>query len=309
MRRRSAWETNGRLRVDKQPGPSSKDESGARHHPLREGVDHLPYLDGGDGWLDEDAPLDPSPMWEATLVGEDLAGAFGDDGASVVVLRVGSLYARDAGRPRSTGGSLGAHRTRSGRARRVRQLDPRRRRRHHGRRRARRARAPTTWSTTVRCVGTACGCGGCPVRGSSSAPGVGRAVAVARGERGPRAHGVAAGLEPRVPHRDRVAATVDRRRCRLGRTERLARGGHTVNDAGDRPDAAAAAGGSRLPGRERRARRGVGRLRLALVLRRLPGTRSRVGVGRRPVQRAPRARRRLAQPRPHRRHRVGGRHA
>ena len=95
MRRRAAWETNARLRVD----ATRRLVDAARVHGVARFVKEsitFPYLDGGDDWLDEAAPLDPSPMWQATLVGEELALAFGDDGASVVVLRFGSLYARDA---------------------------------------------------------------------------------------------------------------------------------------------------------------------------------------------------------------------
>jgi nucleoside-diphosphate-sugar epimerase len=95
MRRGSAWVTNGRLRVD----ATRALVDAARVH----GVDRFvkesitfPYLDGGDAWLDEDAPLDPSPTWQPTLVGEDVARSFADADGSVVVLRFGSLYAREA---------------------------------------------------------------------------------------------------------------------------------------------------------------------------------------------------------------------
>ena len=119
-------------------------------------------------------------------------------------------------------------------------LDPRRRRRHRGRRRARRAdghlqrrrrppaaAAPSTrlrwrprsgfvvctWRRPRRCGGS----GGAGLAGSRRR----------------------SGSRTARSYRDRVAATVDRRRCRLGRTERLARGGHTVNDASDGSDMSA----------------------------------------------------------------------
>ncbi len=58
MRKPSAWATNARLRID----ATRSLVDAARVHGIARFVKEsitFPYLDGGDGWLDEDAPRDP----------------------------------------------------------------------------------------------------------------------------------------------------------------------------------------------------------------------------------------------------------
>lgn len=95
MRKRDAWATNDRLRVD----ATRNLLAAARTHGIDRFVKEsitFPYLDGGERWLDESAPLDPADAWRATLAGEQLVSEFAADGAGGVVLRFGALYAPDA---------------------------------------------------------------------------------------------------------------------------------------------------------------------------------------------------------------------
>jgi len=95
MRKRAAWATNDRLRVD----ATRHLIAAARVHGIERVVKEsitFPYLDGGERWLDEDAPLDAADAWSATLAGEQLVAGFTADGAAGVVLRFGALYAADA---------------------------------------------------------------------------------------------------------------------------------------------------------------------------------------------------------------------
>ncbi|MFA5885025.1 MAG: NAD(P)-dependent oxidoreductase [Acidimicrobiia bacterium] len=95
MRKRDAWVTNDRLRVD----ATRHLLAAARVHGIdrfvKESITY-PYLDGGERWLDEDAPLDPAEAWRATLSGEELVREYAAEGGSGVVLRFGALYAPDA---------------------------------------------------------------------------------------------------------------------------------------------------------------------------------------------------------------------
>jgi len=95
MRKRDAWATNDRLRVD----ATRHLLDAARVHGIDRFVKEsitFAYLDGGERWLDEDAPVDPADAWRATLAGEQLVTGFAAEGATGVVLRFGALYAPDA---------------------------------------------------------------------------------------------------------------------------------------------------------------------------------------------------------------------
>jgi nucleoside-diphosphate-sugar epimerase len=58
------------------------------------------YADGGDAWLDEDAPLDPPPHGLAVLEGETQAQRFAAGGGTGVSLRFGLFYGPTAGSTR-----------------------------------------------------------------------------------------------------------------------------------------------------------------------------------------------------------------
>jgi nucleoside-diphosphate-sugar epimerase len=92
MFRPSAWTMHNRLRTE----ATRALVEGARTHGittfLKESITFV-YADGGDRWLDESAPLEPSlGMLEPTKEGEDLALELTDSGVTVAVLRFGLFY-------------------------------------------------------------------------------------------------------------------------------------------------------------------------------------------------------------------------
>jgi nucleoside-diphosphate-sugar epimerase len=95
MHRSAAWDLNHRLRVDATRALLAAARAHAIVRVVKESVT-FPYLDGGDRWLDERAPVDPGPVWRPTLEGEALVDAFTAEGGRGVVLRFGMLYAGDA---------------------------------------------------------------------------------------------------------------------------------------------------------------------------------------------------------------------
>lgn len=95
MRKRDAWATNDRLRVDATRNLLDAACTHGIDRFVKESIT-FPYLDGGERWLDETAPLDPADAWRATLAGEQLVTAFAAEGGGGVVLRFGALYAPDA---------------------------------------------------------------------------------------------------------------------------------------------------------------------------------------------------------------------
>ncbi len=92
MRRRSSWDLNDRLRIE---GTSNLVDAAIHHEVTRfiqESITFF-YADGGDEWLDEDAPIDP--WWEvldSALVAEDHVRRFTDSGGAGVSLRLAALY-------------------------------------------------------------------------------------------------------------------------------------------------------------------------------------------------------------------------
>lgn len=89
--RTSAWETTARLR--RQASALLVDaalEAGADRY-VQESL-AFTYADGGDAWLDEDAPLDPHPFQAAILDAEAATARFSSGGGAGVVLRFGLFY-------------------------------------------------------------------------------------------------------------------------------------------------------------------------------------------------------------------------
>jgi nucleoside-diphosphate-sugar epimerase len=92
MVRPSAWSVHNKLRTD----ATRALVEAARTHGVttfvKESITFM-YADGGDRWLDEDAPLQPNlGMLAPTKEGEDLALALGGPDIRAVVLRFGSFY-------------------------------------------------------------------------------------------------------------------------------------------------------------------------------------------------------------------------
>lgn len=95
MHRHAAWIPHHRLRVDATRAVVAAARAHGIPRVVKESVT-FPYCDGGDRWLDESAPVDPSGAWRPTLEGEQLVTDFTAGGGTGVVLRLGQLYAADA---------------------------------------------------------------------------------------------------------------------------------------------------------------------------------------------------------------------
>jgi nucleoside-diphosphate-sugar epimerase len=92
-----AWAENDRLRAEGTPiMVAAAIDAGARVF-VKEGV-CFAYLDGGDRWLDEDAPMEPSPRMDSGREAEAAALGFADEAAGrrAVSLRFGLFYSHDA---------------------------------------------------------------------------------------------------------------------------------------------------------------------------------------------------------------------
>ncbi|HSS09467.1 MAG TPA: NAD-dependent epimerase/dehydratase family protein, partial [Acidimicrobiales bacterium] len=61
----------------------------------------LLYADGGDQWLDEDAPVEPTAVTRSALAAEAQAARVSDAGGAGVVLRFGQFYSADSDHSRS----------------------------------------------------------------------------------------------------------------------------------------------------------------------------------------------------------------
>jgi nucleoside-diphosphate-sugar epimerase len=93
----SAWEENDRLRAEGTPLlVAAAIDAGATVF-VKEGV-CFSYLDGGDRWLDEDAPVDAGLQMRSGMVAEEATVGFGDEAAGRrgVALRFGLFYSHDA---------------------------------------------------------------------------------------------------------------------------------------------------------------------------------------------------------------------
>ncbi len=93
----SAWKQNDRLRAEGTPIlVAAAIDAGATVF-VKEGV-CFAYADGGDAWLDEDAPLDTGEVMQSGLLAEQATIGFGDEAAGRrgVALRFGLFYSHDA---------------------------------------------------------------------------------------------------------------------------------------------------------------------------------------------------------------------
>jgi nucleoside-diphosphate-sugar epimerase len=98
--RASAWTTNERLRTE----ASNHLVDGALHAGARRYVQEsiaFPYVDNGDGWIDEDHPVDQVGPFTGARDAEAAAARFAADGGTGVVLRFAQFYAPEASHTRS----------------------------------------------------------------------------------------------------------------------------------------------------------------------------------------------------------------
>ena len=299
----SAWAENTRLRVVGTRVLVDAALATGVTRVIAESITFI-YCDGGSEWLDERSPVDArrSGCEPVVTLEHEVAAlhrrrrARRDRVAIRVVLRARCPQHRRVPHARARRRS----RPVLGPRRRLRVVDPHRRRRERGRRR--RSRAPPGVYNVVDDV---------PLTRREYAD------AFAARVRAPAAADHSA--------RRSCASSVARpRRCWCGRSGssnaalKAATGWAPATPsavdgwaaiAADRKESVACLTPDRRPGHQRAARaarrahrlgddrRRVGRVHAPLVLRRLPRARPDVGRGRRAVQRAPRARRRLAQPR------------
>jgi nucleoside-diphosphate-sugar epimerase len=93
-----SWRENDRLRAEATPILAAAARDAGCEVLVKEGV-CFAYADGGDRWLDEDAPLDAGSVMRSGLVAEEATLAFGDEAAGRrgVALRFGLFYSHDSG--------------------------------------------------------------------------------------------------------------------------------------------------------------------------------------------------------------------
>jgi len=93
-----AWDENDRLRREASAAIAGAAQAGGARRLVQESLAFL-YADGGDRWLDEDAPVDPGGPTATALTAEANAAAlFGGD---TVVLRFGLFIGPDSDLTRS----------------------------------------------------------------------------------------------------------------------------------------------------------------------------------------------------------------
>src|SRR5215207_4017323 len=93
-----AWDENDRLRREASAAIAGAAEAAGAHRLVQESLAFL-YADGGDSWLDEDAPVAPGGATATALTAEANAAAlFGGD---TVVLRFGLFVGPDSDLTRS----------------------------------------------------------------------------------------------------------------------------------------------------------------------------------------------------------------
>lgn len=95
----SAWETTQRLRREAAGHLVDGAIAAGARRCIQESLAFM-YIDGGDRWLDEDAPLDPHPIQAATLDAEAHVDRLTAAGGAGVALRFGFFYAADAAHTR-----------------------------------------------------------------------------------------------------------------------------------------------------------------------------------------------------------------
>jgi nucleoside-diphosphate-sugar epimerase len=87
----SAWRENDRLRREASGTVARAARTAGARRLVQESIGFL-YADGGDAWLDEDAPIEPAGQTRSAVDAERNARSFGD----AVVLRFGSFYGLDS---------------------------------------------------------------------------------------------------------------------------------------------------------------------------------------------------------------------
>lgn len=89
--RPSAWAENERIRRQASGHLVDAALAGGARRYLQESVVFV-YADGGDRWLDEDAPVDAGPNLDSVLAAETQAARFAAGGGAAVVLRFAMFY-------------------------------------------------------------------------------------------------------------------------------------------------------------------------------------------------------------------------
>ncbi len=87
----TAWRENDRLRREASGNVARAARRAGVERLVQESIGFL-YADGGEAWLDEDAPIEPAVQTRSAVDAEQNARAFGD----AVVLRFGSFYGPDS---------------------------------------------------------------------------------------------------------------------------------------------------------------------------------------------------------------------
>jgi nucleoside-diphosphate-sugar epimerase len=96
---RSAWRTNDRLHTEASRNlVDAALAAGASRYIQHSGS--FFYADGGDRWLDEDAPIEPPPHGECVFEAERQTQRFASTGGVGVALRFALFYGPDAGTTR-----------------------------------------------------------------------------------------------------------------------------------------------------------------------------------------------------------------
>lgn len=94
--KKSAWEANHRIRREASANLVSAAKKAGVQRFIQESITLL-YADGGEGWLDEDAPLSPTWVSASAYEAEQNVRRFGEDGRMAVVLRFAGFYGPDSG--------------------------------------------------------------------------------------------------------------------------------------------------------------------------------------------------------------------
>jgi nucleoside-diphosphate-sugar epimerase len=97
MVRPKSWEENDRLRAQGTPILAAAAVDAGCEVLVKEGV-CFGYADGGDRWLDEDAPLEAGTVLQSGAIAEQATLGFADEAAGRrgVALRFGLFYSHDA---------------------------------------------------------------------------------------------------------------------------------------------------------------------------------------------------------------------
>jgi nucleoside-diphosphate-sugar epimerase len=90
-----AWSENDRIRTEGSSGLIDAALAGGVGRYIQESIGLL-YADGGDRWLDEAAPVEPTPLTLSALAAEAAAGRVTEAGGVGVVLRFGQFYSADS---------------------------------------------------------------------------------------------------------------------------------------------------------------------------------------------------------------------